>query len=167
MHFRISPVDPHFIPITFTCLTYAGPSQAKPIVLVCLAIYLVDKEQKLKMGLSENYFLQLPIQFQDLIGASCESGQNISVSRGIFPTQGSNPGLPHCSWTVYQLSHKGSPWVQHGGSQTQMRHPGVLQWRHPSPFEVSEENTCISIRCCKNSWFKIAHHFNSILRLFW
>ena len=30
-------------------------------------------------------------------------------SRGIFPTQGLNPGLPHCKWILYQLSHKGSP----------------------------------------------------------
>ena len=28
-------------------------------------------------------------------------------SPGIFPTQGSNPGLPHCSRILYQLSHKG------------------------------------------------------------
>ena len=28
---------------------------------------------------------------------------------GIFPTQGSNSGLPHCRWILYQLSHKGSP----------------------------------------------------------
>ena len=26
----------------------------------------------------------------------------------IFPTQGSNPGLPHCKQILYQLSHKGS-----------------------------------------------------------
>ena len=31
------------------------------------------------------------------------------ISRGVFPTQGSNPGLPHCRWILYQLSHKGSP----------------------------------------------------------
>jgi len=30
-------------------------------------------------------------------------------SRGIFLTQGSNPGLPHCGQILYQLSHKGSP----------------------------------------------------------
>ena len=30
-------------------------------------------------------------------------------SRGIFPTQGLNPGLPHCRWILYQLSYKGSP----------------------------------------------------------
>ena len=35
-----------------------------------------------------------------------------SFSSGIFPTQGSNPGLPHCRWTLYQLRHKGSPRIQ-------------------------------------------------------
>ena len=28
--------------------------------------------------------------------------------QGIFPTQGSNPGLPHCRQTLYRLSHQGS-----------------------------------------------------------
>ena len=32
-----------------------------------------------------------------------------SLLQGIFPTQGSNPGLPHGKWILYQLSHKGSP----------------------------------------------------------
>ena len=41
-------------------------------------------------------------------------GQNTEVGRlpllqGIFPTQGSNPGLPHCRQILYQLSHRGSP----------------------------------------------------------
>ena len=31
-----------------------------------------------------------------------------SSLQGIFPTQGSNPGLPHCRRILYQLSHKGS-----------------------------------------------------------
>ena len=30
-------------------------------------------------------------------------------SQGFFPTQGSNPGLPHCWRILYQLIHKGSP----------------------------------------------------------
>ena len=34
---------------------------------------------------------------------------SLSLLQGIFPTQGSNPGLPHSRWTLYQLSHKGSP----------------------------------------------------------
>ena len=29
----------------------------------------------------------------------------ISFARGIFLTQGSNPGLPHCRQTLYRLSH--------------------------------------------------------------
>ena len=40
-------------------------------------------------------------------------GQNtgvgsLSLLQGIFPTQISNPGLPHCRRILYQLSHKGS-----------------------------------------------------------
>ena len=41
-------------------------------------------------------------------------GQNtgvgsLSLPRGIFPTQVSNPGLPHSRQILSQLSHKGSP----------------------------------------------------------
>ena len=31
--------------------------------------------------------------------------------QGIFPTQGSNPGLPHCRQTLYRLSYQGSPFI--------------------------------------------------------
>ena len=41
-------------------------------------------------------------------GQNTEVG-SLSLLKGIFPTQGSNPGLPHCRWILYQLSHKGSP----------------------------------------------------------
>ena len=34
---------------------------------------------------------------------------SLSLLQGIFLTQGSKPGLPHCRWFLYQLSHKGSP----------------------------------------------------------
>ena len=37
-----------------------------------------------------------------------------------FPTQGLNPGLLHCRWILYQLSHQGSPgtleWVAYSFS---------------------------------------------------
>ena len=41
-------------------------------------------------------------------------GQNTGVGscsllQGIFPTQGSNPSLPHCRQILYLLTHKGSP----------------------------------------------------------
>ena len=32
-----------------------------------------------------------------------------SLLQGIFPTQGLNPGLPHCRKILYRLSHQGSP----------------------------------------------------------
>ena len=57
-------------------------------------------------------------------------GQNtgvgsLSLLQGIFPTQGSNPGLPPCKRILYQLSHKGSPrileWVAYPFSSTSSR----------------------------------------------
>ena len=41
-------------------------------------------------------------------------GQNtgvgsLSLLQQIFPARGSNPGLLHCRWILYQLNHKGSP----------------------------------------------------------
>ena len=34
---------------------------------------------------------------------------SLSLLQGIFLTQGSNQGLLHCRWILYQLSHQGSP----------------------------------------------------------
>ena len=57
-------------------------------------------------------------------------GQNsgvgiLSLLQGIFPIQGSNPGLPHCGWILYQLSHKGNPrileWVAYPFSRGSSR----------------------------------------------
>ena len=41
-------------------------------------------------------------------------GKNTGVGcharlKGIFPTQGWNPGLPHCKQILYYLNHQGSP----------------------------------------------------------
>ena len=43
-------------------------------------------------------------------------GRNTGVGdhallQGIFPTQGSDPRLPHCRWILYQLSYWGSPQI--------------------------------------------------------
>ena len=57
-------------------------------------------------------------------------GQNTGVGslsflQGIFPTQGSNPDLPHCRQILYQLSHEGSPrileWVAYPFSSRSSR----------------------------------------------
>ena len=51
-------------------------------------------------------------------------GKNTGVGchallQGIFPTQGSNPGLPHCRQILYHLSHQKSPmeWVAYPSSR--------------------------------------------------
>ena len=57
-----------------------------------------------------------------LSSASCQTaaaswdfpGKNIGMGsharlQGVFPTQGSNPGLPHCRQILYGLSHQRSP----------------------------------------------------------
>ena len=59
-------------------------------------------------------------------------GQNTAVGslslRGIFPAQGSNPGLLHCRQILYQLSHQGSPktleWVAYPFSRD-LPKPGI------------------------------------------
>ena len=56
------------------------------------------------------------------------SGKNTGVGchallQGIFSTQGSNPGLPHCRRILYHLTHQGSP--------------RILQWvAIPSPGDL-------------------------------
>ena len=39
----------------------------------------------------------------------CTGVGSLSLLQGVFPTQGSNPGLPHCRQILYQLGHNGSP----------------------------------------------------------
>ena len=69
-------------------------------------------------------------------------GQNtgvgsLSLLRGLFPTQGWNPGLPYCRQILYQLSHKGSPRIleqvaypfSRGSSPTQELNQGLLHCR--------------------------------------
>ena len=44
----------------------------------------------------------------DSPGKNTEVGCHFLL-QGIFPTQGLNPGLPHCRQMLYCLSHQGSP----------------------------------------------------------
>ena len=57
------------------------------------------------------------------IGGGCHG-----LFQGIFPTPGSNPGLPHCKQILYHLSHQVSPrileWVAYPFSK------GTLQPRN-------------------------------------
>ena len=72
-------------------------------------------------------------------------GQNtgvgsLSLLQGIFPTQGWNPGLPHCRRILYQLSHQGSLCMLRFGSNI----PTSLKpsWRSPhAPKYTNTQST--------------------------
>ena len=49
-----------------------------------------------------------------------------TLHQGIFPTQGSNPGVSHCRQILYQLSHKGRPVV---GRSAKMQIPEPQPWK--------------------------------------
>ena len=49
---------------------------------------------------------------------------SLSFLQGNFPTQGSNPGLPHCRRVLYQLSHK--------PKDTGVGSLSLLQWIFPT-----------------------------------
>ena len=84
-----------------------------------------------------------------------------SLLQRIFPTQGFNPGLPHCRWILYQLSHQGSPkrslcccccWVASVVSGSVQPH----RWqpiRLPHPWDSPGKNTGVSshflLQCMK------------------
>ena len=86
-------------------------------------------------------------------------GKNTGVGchallHGIFPTQGSNPGLPHCRQILYHLSHQKRPrivdWVSYPFSRGSPRprdwtHVSTLQAEDSSPAELPGTPTCIPI----------------------
>ena len=83
-------------------------------------------------------------------------GQNIGVGslsllQGIFPTEGSNPGLPHCRQILYQLSHKGSPRILKWVAYPFFR--GSSRPRNPTGV------SCIADRFFTNSAMREAHMF--------
>ena len=67
-------------------------------------------------------------------------GQNpgvhsLSLLQGQIPTQGSNPGLPHGRWILYQLSHQGSA--------------RILEWvAYPISSRSSGPRNRTGVSCC-------------------
>ena len=60
-------------------------------------------------SLSHVQLFAIPWTIQSMEFSKSECWSSLSLLQGIFPTQGSNPGLLHCRQILYQLSHKGSP----------------------------------------------------------
>ena len=90
------------------------------------------------------------LQPQGLYSPWDSPGQNTGVGRlsllqGIFPIQGSNPGLLHCRQILYQLSHKRSPLraliVWKGNWSVWAQEKSLLNINHPFPL-LCKGNTC-------------------------
>ena len=65
---------------------------------------------------------------------------SLSLLQGIFSTQGSNPGLPHCRQSLYQLSHQGSP--------------GILEWvAYPFTSRSSRSRNQTEVSCMAGRFF--------------
>ena len=63
-----------------------------------------------------------------------------SLLQGIFLTQGSNPGLPHCRRILYQLSHQGSP--------------RILEWvTYPFSSKSSQPRNQTGVSCIASGFF--------------
>ena len=92
-----------------------------------------------------------------------------SLLQGIFPIQGSNPGLPHYRKILYQLSHKGSPWILEwvaypfcsGSSQPRIKLGSPALQVDSLPAELPEN----SYLCCKKKLhiYLSAHFILAIL----
>ena len=65
---------------------------------------------------------------------------SLSLLKGIFPTQGLNPGIPHCRWILYQLSHKESP--------------RILEWvAYPFSSRSSQSRDWTRVSCISGRFF--------------
>ena len=61
-------------------------------------------------SISQCNIFQILVNTRQLITEKCNlSYLHDFLLQGIFPTQESNPGLPHCRQMLYRLSHQGSP----------------------------------------------------------
>ena len=100
----------------------------------------------LKLEWSESHSVMSdPLRPHGLYSPWNSPGQNTGVGsrsllQGIFPTQGSNPGLLHCRWILYQLSHKGIP--------------RILEWAaYPFSSRSSQPRNWTRVSCIARGFF--------------
>ena len=103
----MGPLEPHYwaqvqdtLPL-LQCMNYWTPPSWFP--------HVHGTWQALKWSVSNSLRPHVLYSPWDSLGQNTRVG-SLSFLQGIFPTQGLNPGLPHCKVIFfYQLSHKGSP----------------------------------------------------------
>ena len=94
-------------------------------------------------------------------------GQNTGVSglsllQGIFPTQGSNPGLPHCRQILYQLSHKGSMGSKAACQRIDLSY-FILVWLYDEGWRVLKKKKKHS-RDRVNQQVKLQEHYSKYVQ---
>ena len=123
----------HVCPLVFRCLYY---NYIRPCAVLCLVAQSC-------LTLCDPMDCSLP-------GSSVHGdspGKNIGVGwhsllQRIFPTQGSNPGLPDCKQILYCLSHQGSP--------------SILEWvAYPFTTGSSQPRNWTCVACIWNGFFTI------------
>ena len=62
-----------------------------------------------------------------------------ALLQGIFPIQGSNPGVLHCRWILYHLSHQGNP--------------RILEWVFFFPRGTSQPRNQNGVPCIEGGFF--------------
>ena len=129
------------------------------------SLYAVESESKSCSVVSDS------LQPHGLYSPWNSLGQNIgmgslSLLQGIFPTQGSSPGLPHCRWILYHLSYQGYI-ILYGPVQNEIAGPLVQKLRISRCWEQNirshaELNLSICEVCPMWVWavlFSLSHNF--------
>ena len=97
----------------------------RTVQFVVLGSFLSSLSLKVKVAQSCPILCDSSLRLHGVYHPWNSPGQNVGVGslsllQGIFPTQGSKPGLLHCRWVLYLLSHQGSPrileWVAYSFS---------------------------------------------------
>ena len=90
------------------------PCIMRTVQFVVLGSFLSSLSLKVKVAQSCPILCDSSLRLHGVYHPWNSPGQNVGVGslsllQGIFPTQGSKPGLLHCRWVLYLLSHQGSP----------------------------------------------------------
>ena len=83
----------HFTGVIYCYQYQCVPDKSKAVIIVSKSCSVVS-----------DYIVHGILQAREL-------EWSLSLLPGIFLTQGSNPGLPHCRQILCQLNHKGSPQI--------------------------------------------------------
>ena len=92
--------DQNLKPISLSCSHFVG---------MCVLSHSVVSDSATPWTVAH----QAPLVHGDSPGKNTGLGCH-ALLQGLFPTQGSNPGLLHCRWIIFCLSHQGSPRILEG-----------------------------------------------------